>query len=294
MATDPDGAWFDAESSGSEGSFCEADLAAALSSRRVRGAARQCDGASSTAHSLTRKARRTRGVAERKATARSNAEDGGLPRVPRPLLLLRTLNWADQFVPREQQRAGMPITRVDSKANAEVLMAEQCEALPQAARFMVSGGRHPRTGATACSNLFELSAVCIHPLCSFHAKWKRVDGLARGRQRLGRGRHQKRTGVLVIEEEDEDHDEDGDEADVCDRSCRWARTCRRLKRRNNRKKTPATAPAAGRRLPRSTLQWPCAPRRRASRAPCASKNAPRTTRRRVGARRRERRERGGC
>ncbi|KAJ1449440.1 hypothetical protein M885DRAFT_535662 [Pelagophyceae sp. CCMP2097] len=191
-------AWFDEESSESDASFNEAELAAALLARRgrgVRSVVRQPVGAPSAATAATKRAAKTRTDAQRKADAKSSAHEAGLPRVPRPLALLRTLSWFSELVAREDVHEGTYVSRVDSKANAEVLMSEQCEVLPQPVRFMVSGGVHPKSGLRPCSTLFKLDVVCIHPKCGFLAKWKRIDG-------GGGGGGARRPGVFVIEDVD--------------------------------------------------------------------------------------------
>ncbi|KAJ1448424.1 hypothetical protein M885DRAFT_539178, partial [Pelagophyceae sp. CCMP2097] len=177
MATAP--AWFDVESPESDASFDEAEVAAALLARRpcgVRGVAPQAVLARSAATAATKRAAKARTDAQRKDDAKSSAQEAGLPRVPGPLALLRTLTWTYELVPREEAREGTNVSRVDSKANAEVLISELCEVLPQPARYMVSGGVHPKSGQRPCSTLFTLGAVCIHPNCGFVAKWKRGGG----------------------------------------------------------------------------------------------------------------------
>jgi hypothetical protein len=189
-------AWFDEESSESDASFNEAELAAALLARRGRGVRRNVRQPVGAATAATKRAAKTRTDAQRKADAKSSAHEAGLPRVPRPLALLRTLSWFSELCAREDVHEGTYVSRVDSKANAEVLMSEQCEVLPQPARFMVSGGVHPKSGLRPCSTLFKLDAVCIHPKCGFLAKWKRIDGGGGG------GGGARRPGVFVIEDVD--------------------------------------------------------------------------------------------
>ncbi|KAJ1444723.1 hypothetical protein M885DRAFT_626859 [Pelagophyceae sp. CCMP2097] len=205
-------AWFDEESSESDASFNEAGVAAALLARRgrgVRSVVRQPVGAPSAATAATKRAAKTRTDAQRKADAKSSLHEAGLPRVLRPLALLRTLSWFSELVPREDVHEGTYVSRVDSKANAEVLMSEQCEVLPQPARFMISGGVHPKSGLRPCGTLFKPDVVCIHPKCGFLAKWKRIDG-------GGGGGGARRPGVFVIE------DVDGGESDEADRgACFW-------------------------------------------------------------------------
>ncbi|KAJ1445761.1 hypothetical protein M885DRAFT_548909 [Pelagophyceae sp. CCMP2097] len=177
MATAP--AWFDVESPESDAPFDEAEVAAALLARRprgVRGVAPQAVLARSAATAATKRAAKARTDAQRKDDVKSSAQEAGLPRVPGPLALLRTLTWTYELAPREEAREGTYVSRVDNKANADVLMSTLCEVLPQPARYMVSGGVHPKSGQRPCSTLFNLDAVCIHPNCGFVAKWKRGGG----------------------------------------------------------------------------------------------------------------------
>ncbi|KAJ1446215.1 hypothetical protein M885DRAFT_547370, partial [Pelagophyceae sp. CCMP2097] len=166
-------------SSESDASFDEAEVASALLARRprgVRGVAPQAVLARSAATAATKRAAKARTDAQRKDDAKSSAQEASLPRVPGPLALLRTLTWTYELFPHEEAREGTYVSRVDSKANAEVLMSKLCEVLSQPARYMVSGGVHPKSGQRPYSTLFNLDAVCLHPNCGFVAKWKRGGG----------------------------------------------------------------------------------------------------------------------
>ena len=117
---------------------------------------------------------------------RQNARkvDTAFLRAPRPLAVLKAVNWTKDLVSMSAARADHgsdsedhgsdddddTATEVPSRQEAHLLMAEYCEV--NGANMITTGHeKHPTSGIRPETTLFRLRGACASPTCQFHFDW---------------------------------------------------------------------------------------------------------------------------
>jgi hypothetical protein len=173
----------------SDDGFDQGELDAALTARRAGNRRLK----KTAAQAKTRKGTTDK---SRKELARARRNDNSFLRAPRPLLMVRALDWERSLVAERSRKEDRPkkqlaqvedeeeeddhegadaATTVSSRREGVLLMAEYCESRPWGARQRISGPRSPRSGCLPRCTLFNLQGRCSTDTCLFTYEFSPTD-----------------------------------------------------------------------------------------------------------------------